>query len=401
MLHQHQSLANGWKLTIASTSVPKIKELPQLVDEYNLCAALGYNGKYPWFVVHCPEKCYHTFWIDKDTKKFVKEFSEDLNLREINAPAEELKHLQQRLVSSIFNKLPKHPANFAYMSGKNICDAASSHVGNDVLIHMDIRNFFGMHNEFYVRNKLREVTGYSKEICWFITKLCSYKGNLPQGSVSSPILSIVLNYDMDQRIEAIAKAHNLIYTRYADDLCFSGSDQDNKALWAFIAEIENTIHPFKLNWDKVHIMRNKAYKYIDGIEITGPISTDLKEIQAANPRYKVIQKAHKVIIISRGGLHNESYLELDALFRTHDNQIKPHYYYVQSIQRMLGLNITGSGTEVQVHYPRKKYMEIRLIANLIKKGVITSTPKFRGRLSFMRMVDPHKAAKIDAILGGS
>lgn len=390
MTHQE----NKWKVTQVLPPQTPNHGLPIIVDEYNLCNLLGYNGKYPWHIVHNTVDCYQTFWIDKDTKRIVQEFNEDLNLREISAPANGVKKLQGRLAGLIFNKLPKHPCNFAYMSGKNVRHAAEHQVDGDVLIRIDMKDFFTHHYEPYVRSKLHELTGYSKELCWFITKLCSLRGSLPQGAVTSPVLSVVLNYDMDVRISEIARAHNLVYTRYADDLCFSGVDRDDTYLHQFIEEVAEAAHPFRVNWKKVEIMRNRAKSFVCGVEVRN-FEDALPEAEIEGYTKKATQTK---ITITRTSPVTAT--ELEELVETvkylygNDVAIRPKRFYMQSIKRMLGMHLTDG-----INYPREKYKRMRLEAMLVAKGAENvDVPRFRGRLAFMRLVDPDKAAKIDAIL---
>lgn len=396
MLHtssNHQE--NNWKITQLPSAIQPNHGLPVILDEYNLCNLLGYNGKYPWFIVHKPEDNYSTFWIDKDTKRIVPEFNEALNLREISAPTAALKELQGRLAALIFSKLPKRDCNFAYMSGKNIREAAETQVDGDILIRIDLKNFFGSHLEPYVRAKLHEITGYSKELCWFITKLCSLKGCLPQGSVASPMLSIILNTDMDDRITAIANAHNLVYARYADDLCFSGSERSDVEANSFVEEIADIIHPFQVNWDKVDIMRNETRSYVCGIEVRGNVAEVaepvLSIINAYNLDYKQVT-GKLVITTKRGPIMSDVYSLIADEYK--DYTVKPKSFYMQSIKRMLGMHLTDG-----VHYPRAKYNDMRMKAMLVAKGAPNiDARKFKGQLAFMRMVDAPKAEKIDQVL---
>lgn len=401
MLRPSRNLPNNkWKATLVTpTAAPTNKDLPNIVDEYNLCNLLGYNGKYPWYVVHHTDSCYSNFWINKDTKRIVSEFNPDLRLREISAPTGSLKVLQGRLAALIFSKLPKHEANFAYMSGKNVRNAAEEHENNKVLIRIDLKDFFPRHNEHYVRTKLRQLTGYSKELCWFITKLCSLKGCLPQGSVTSPILSVVLNYEMDVAIGTLAAKYGLKYTRYADDLCFSGADAGNKVYWDFIRKLAEVVHPFNVNWDKVEIMRNSAYRYLNGVKFYGS-ALDLSKLEdhfcGMGMGLKVKTKRGSLELTTITELSDGDYAALVGLANSMFPEItvKPHYYFVQSIKRLLGMHLTDG-----IKYPREKYISMRMIANMIVNGSSkVNIPEFKGRLSFMRLIDPNKASKIDKIL---
>jgi hypothetical protein len=345
--------------------------------------------------VHNAAECYQTFWIDKDTKCVVSEYNEDLNLREISAPNGSLKTLQGRLAGLVLSKLPKHDCNYAYMSGRNVRQAADTQVDGDVLIRIDLKDFFTHHYEPYVRAKLHELTGYSKEMCWFITKLCSLRGSLPQGAVTSPVLSVVLNYDMDVRISDIAAAHNLVYTRYADDLCFSGSDRNDAHLHSFINEVSHAVHPFRVNWKKVDIMRNSARSFVCGIEVRG-VTPEMEFNLIEENGFKVKRTASKLMYTTSKPVADDVITSIsNSILSTNANvTVRPKRFYMQSIKRMLGMHLTDG-----INYPRDKYKKMRVEAMLVSKGATNvNVARFKGRLAFMRLVDPDKANKIDEII---
>ena len=90
----------------------------------------------------------------------------------------------------------------------------------------------------------------------------------------------------------------------------------------------------------------------------------------------------------------EAEIEIIRSLLPQGTTLKLKRWYIQSIQRMLGLNLTNG-----VRYPRDKYKRMRLEAMLVAKGADNINPhKFQGRLSFMRMVDPEKASKIEEVL---
>src|SRR5205814_1273721 len=65
--------------------------------------------------------------------------------------------------------------------------------------------------------------GWNAEAAALLTKLCTYRGSLPQGAPTSPRLSNLVNLRFDARLAAIANGRGLSYSRYADDITFSGN----------------------------------------------------------------------------------------------------------------------------------------------------------------------------------
>jgi hypothetical protein len=86
---------------------------------------------------------------------------------------------------------------------------------------VDIQNFFPSTPLRTVVQALREI-GYPEHGAEIIAKLCCYDGGLAQGSPASPVLSNLVFRDVDAELVAVAKAHELRFTRYADDVVFSG-----------------------------------------------------------------------------------------------------------------------------------------------------------------------------------
>lgn len=382
----------GWKIQPVYEPLAPVdpsKVIP--VDPDNLFNLLGFSPKFPWFVVRNAQACYSKFWIDKDTRQVVKEFSPDLRLREINAPNKPLKALQRRITELLMG-LPKHPANFAYMKGKNIKMCAEEHLGCDVIIKMDLKDFFQSHHTARIKRKLLELTKWPSSVCGAISRICTLNGHMPQGAVSSPLLSIVLNYDMDVRIAAIASEAGFTYTRYADDVAFGATGKSNKECWDFIRRIKEEFHPYKVNWDKVDVMRNSAYRFVCGVKVG---SAEFAEIAA--------KRFLKPIVRKRGGcwevythesLDKNQYEKMVSELCAQGITCAPKYYYMQDIQKVLGMNLTDG-----IKYPRAKYNDMRLQALLVRKNAQgVNRQRFFGRLAFMRSIDPKRAAIIDKIL---
>ena len=349
-------------------------ELPAIFDEYSLASAIGSTPRQLWYCIKFNNEQYSTFYIDKDTREVTNEFDPSRRLRTISAPNAGLKFVQGSLAYNIFKKLPMHAANYAYMKGKCIKHAAEKQLDNEVLVKIDLIDFFGSHTERYIINQLEKLTGYSNRICWMIAKLCCKCGRMPQGSPSSPVLSIVLNYEMDEGLEQIAQETNTTYTRYADDITYSGPEASNQEYWELIKAVSRKVWPFKVNWDKVDIMRTSAYRYICGVKTETPIEVP--------EGFKV--KGNKV-------WRREPLVEEEIVGLVGDIPYTPVYYYVQDIRHMLGLNLSE-----EVKVSRAKYDLLRKEAMLAGLGH-TNIAKFRGRLAYLRSIEPQRANKVNAI----
>ena len=355
--------------------------IPQLFDEFSVCAHIGYSGSFPWYAAIYAEKLYRTFWIDKDTKEYLTEKVEGRRLREITAPMKPLKALQRKLCE-LFDLFPKHPANFAFMKGLGIKDACERQKDNEVSIAVDLREFFPSHKEWYIIQQLQTISGWNWPTCKFLAKLVTLNKAMPQGTPTSPILSIVLNYQMDKRIEELATEHNLVYSRYADDMVFSGHDRSNTECIKFVEQLQARLGVFELNKKKTRIMRNRTVKLLVGWKYDGDILPELPDNYVAEDGVVRLKDFHEI----QAQRHD---LEMLKFFVTS----KPIYYYVQSIRRMLGLHLIDG-----VKYPRAKYIGLRREAMTFGLGRHPEPEKFKGTLAYVKGVDPVKHAKLLSIV---
>ena len=100
---------------------------------------------------------------------------------------------------------------------------------------MDIEDFFPSIN-FERIFRIFVYYGYTKEVSWVLSKLCSYNSKLPQGSPASPYISNIACLKLDARLSALAGKYEAQYSRYADDITFSGN-HDIKSIKKAVVEI--------------------------------------------------------------------------------------------------------------------------------------------------------------------
>jgi len=143
--------------------------------------------------------------------------------REINAPNNTLKVLQRSIYHKLLKRLHIHQAATAYICGKSIFDNALPHVRQEVVINIDLKDFFGSIRSDRIY-RYWHLLGWDVETSIILKNICCYKGGLPQGSPTSPALSNLCNQLLDARLEGMAIKNKGKYTRYSDDLTFSFSN---------------------------------------------------------------------------------------------------------------------------------------------------------------------------------
>lgn len=140
--------------------------------------------------------------------------------RRIAAPRPTLKAFQRRVFRRLLRKLPVHESVIGFERGLSFVDHARAHAGRPVIVHVDIRDFFGSTKEKRVSEYLRGI-GWSRDAAALLCRVCCRDGGLPQGAPTSPRLANLVNGEMDRRLAGAAAAFGALYTRYADDLTFS------------------------------------------------------------------------------------------------------------------------------------------------------------------------------------
>lgn len=153
---------------------------------------------------------YHEFEVPK----------RDGRKRTISAPDPELMKAQRLILRRVLGRLKAHPAAHGFERGKSIVTNAQAHAGKAVVARMDVRDFFPSTRQERVETFFRKI-GWDSRAAALLTRLCAWKGGLPQGAPTSPRLSNLINYKLDARLDALAKVCGAAYTRYADDITFS------------------------------------------------------------------------------------------------------------------------------------------------------------------------------------
>jgi retron-type reverse transcriptase len=141
--------------------------------------------------------------------------------RQILAPAPPLKSLQRRILRRVLAKLRAHPCATGFERGHSIVTNARPHVGQEMIIKLDFRDFFGSTSSARVERYFRRV-GWDADAAALLTRLCTHGGSLPQGAPTSPRLSNLVNVGLDARLDRLARLYGMAYSRYADDVTFSG-----------------------------------------------------------------------------------------------------------------------------------------------------------------------------------
>ena len=185
--------------------------------------------------------------------------------RKIDAPYPVLLHAQRWIYNQILNKIDVNDHAMGFIKSKSIVNNACVHLGNRCLLLLDIQDFFPSIKWYKVYSIFHKL-GYPQNISQYLTSLCCFNGCLPQGAVTSPSLSNIISKRLDARLSALANSFEISYSRYADDITFSGkfiSPKFYKIIQTIIEE-----EGFKLNKEKTRFIYGQHQKIVTGISIS-------------------------------------------------------------------------------------------------------------------------------------
>lgn len=145
--------------------------------------------------------------------------------RKLSVPNAFLKMVQRRILEHYLYQLDVSEYSTAYCKGKSLLDNASPHIGNECVLRLDISHFFDSIDDDMVYLVMKRL-GLSIPATTLLTRLCTYKARLPQGPPTSPCIANLVMKQFDEKLGSWCSEHGVIYTRYCDDMTFSGNKAD-------------------------------------------------------------------------------------------------------------------------------------------------------------------------------
>jgi retron-type reverse transcriptase len=144
--------------------------------------------------------------------------------RVISSPHRFVKLTQRAILDRLIQPLGAHPCAFGFVVGRSIAGNAQVHVGQHIVSNADVRNCFPSVRWPLVLGVLRRDLGdrLGPGAISLLVDICTAEGGLPIGAPTSPALLNRVLLKSDQMLEAAAQRLGCRYTRYADDLTFSG-----------------------------------------------------------------------------------------------------------------------------------------------------------------------------------
>ena len=141
--------------------------------------------------------------------------------RILSVPNNLLKIVQRVILERYLYQIETSEYSTAYCKGKSLLDNASPHIGKECILKLDISHFFDSITDDSVYLVFKQF-GLSVPATSLLTHLCTYKGKLPQGAPTSPYIANLRMKHFDEKLGKWCEKRNITYTRYCDDMTFSG-----------------------------------------------------------------------------------------------------------------------------------------------------------------------------------
>lgn len=218
-------------------------------------------------------------------------------MRLIEMPKLRLRKIQRQILRQILDRVPPHPAAHGFRAKHSCITHAQLHCGQRVVLRMDLKDFFASIPAARIHALFAKL-GYPDTVAGLLARLCTHRTpgqvlhprprpsgqadqqennklnqlrsrHLPQGAPSSPALANLCAFRLDIRLAGLAKSLNASYSRYADDLTFSGGRQLETALRQLVPQIGAIAleEGFVINFRKTRIMREAQRQLVTGMVV--------------------------------------------------------------------------------------------------------------------------------------
>jgi RNA-directed DNA polymerase len=253
------------------------KGLPVIYDSEHLSMLVGYTRGYIKHAIRYMEGYYWEYRIPKKSG----------GLRIIKEPMPNLKDIQLWILHHILYNLEYHPYAKAYIPKKSIRDNVRFHTKRKIVMTLDIHDFFGSIDLDSIYEIFHGM-GYSYWIADLLSKLCCLNNSLPQGAPTSPALSNLYMFDFDQKMMSYCLGNHIFYTRYADDMTFSG-DFDTLELKRIVASYLEPMR-LSLNEEKCKIMKNTQRQIVTGCVVNQRTHLPVEQLKKIRQEIYYIKK---------------------------------------------------------------------------------------------------------------
>ncbi len=337
LIHSEDFIADIEAYSVKLTN----KHLPVIFSLPHLCMLAGVNITN--VVSYCagkPNLAYKRFKLRKRRGGF----------RIIQTPNEELKYLQRWILHNILEKIPSHTSCKGFDKATSIKQNAEIHLDKQAILKIDLLRFYDSINERRIYGVFKSI-GFHPNLSVSLAKICtimpdttflkSFKsaeielknrllkmrqGILPQGAPTSPKLSNLISFRLDYRLNGLAVKNNVSYSRYADDITFSGSTEVLKQIKKSVCRIIKEENLF-VNHSKTKILIRGNPFFVTGLCVNNSLVTI--------PKKRKIDIEHHLFHCIKNGV--KMHLEISKIKnRNFKDWLLGNIAFVYSVEKELG-----------------------------------------------------------------
>lgn len=270
---------------------PRTWDLPEIVTTGDLADHLRLHADdLGWLISRGKTEHYRHRWQVKPKSS---------GFRLIEMPKTLLKHVQRQVMRRLLDAIPTHEAAKGFRRGSSVRDFTGPHAGKRVVLRFDLEDFFPSISAARVL-RLWLTAGYPEPVARALTRLTTRATpplellerplgwigrrrlatpHLPQGAPTSPALANLCAFRLDCRLAGLARECGADYSRYADDLLFSGDAGFSAKVKRFIATVGAIAieEGFHLNHRKTRVMKDSARQHAAGIVLNEKPNLDRRE----------------------------------------------------------------------------------------------------------------------------
>lgn len=329
---KEKALNNGYSLDNVNRcldyAIPLLKkDLPVIYNTTHFSLLVGYNLNYIKRAIKFTPYFYRRFSIQKTNNE----------PRILHEPLPSLKEIQEWILNQILYKCKVSRYAKAYVPNRSIKEHTIYHTDEKMVLTLDIKNFFNTIKFKDVENLFLQL-GYSKRVSNLLTKLCYRNDELPQGAPTSPYISNLILFDFDNNISKYCMEKKVKYTRYADDLAFSG-DLLPKEIELLVKKYLSKLG-FELNDSKRKLMKTNDPQIVSGIIVNKKAQVPKRKRNEIRNQMFYIKKFGLKSHMSKINQNKDNYLKylmgkINYIIQINprDNEFREYYNYLRELEK--------------------------------------------------------------------
>jgi RNA-directed DNA polymerase len=232
-------------------------DFKDLVTNADIAREFGCSESFISTVISKPSVCYERNTIPKKGRHKQGQYRTVYEVVD-----DELKILQKNIATVINSKVSFRDYVQGFVNKRSIATNASLHLAQKYVLNVDIKDFFDTIKKSQVAEAFKNL-GCIQDIAEIFASLCTLNGSLIQGTSTSPVLANLVCAEFDESLAELATQYSCSYSRYADDITFSGEKIPPKK------KIKQclTQYGFTLNPDKYKNQSRGGPQYVTGLTV--------------------------------------------------------------------------------------------------------------------------------------